>query len=202
MTTEASAVFDTLRKALGRVPEEHELSLYLHRALIEGVPLPVIEREILRAADERFVRQTWQTHAGRQPTPEELDRDLVTCETGRFGREAVLGRLSPESGPADPFQLDGDAFIRAAWRSMRNCEPDARQLAETLRRLVAGELSKRGLLRELGAPATAKEKLLEAPVIGPLLRILELIRNLPTLERKVASLGHRVADLEQSDRRL
>lgn len=201
MTSEASTVFDTLHKVLGRVPEEHELSLYLHRALIEGVPLPVLEQESLRAADERFVRESWQTHARRDPTPEELDRDLAICVTGRFGREAVLRNLATNSGPQDPCRLDGEGFIRAAWRSMRNREPDAQELAETHRRVIAGELSKGGLLRELGAPATAREKLLNVPVIGVFLHIASLIWNLPALEKEVARLRHRVADLEQSRQR-
>jgi hypothetical protein len=193
----AEFVFRVYRRAYGREPNEYEASYYLHRLLIGKVSLGVAEAEILRGADEQFVRQNWQRLAGRAPAEHEMQRGMLLCALGSRGREALLEELAGHtSSPAekDELALDGVAFLRAAWLLTAGREPTDAELTDADARFRAGVLSKAELLRQLGRPVTEEERWFERRFVGPLLRA---VRRTPELEREVGGLRYRLRELER-----
>ena len=196
------------RRAFGRLPDEYETSYFLHRLLIGGETREAVASQVLRSGDERFVAAAYRELQGRPPSPEELASGLATVQTGLLGRVVLLrelGRRMPEwdailpeaPGLAEVLALDGEAFVRAAYRLAAGRQPSAAELLSASQRLGHGALTKAGLLLELSpGQAAGRQRWFKVPFIGRLLHIAALVWNLPELEREMARLRHRNADLE------
>lgn len=203
MATElADYLFALYRRAYSREPNEYEMSYQLHRVLIGGVSRATVEADVLRGGDEEFVQRAWErSRTGQVPGAEEMAAGMALCAVGRAGRDALVRQLAVDSKGAstaaelvvDVMSLDGLAFLRTAWWRLAGREPTPVEVAEADARLRSGEWTKRELLIRLGAVMPESEKRWEWRVIGPLLRVLDV---LPKVERAVDGLRYRVADLE------
>lgn len=202
------------RRITGRIPDEYETSYYLHRLLIGGVTRETVITEVMHASgtafqseEERFVIEAYRELSRREPSAEELLQGMEMVRSSLLGYVQLLRQLGeplPDWEPLLPsspdiahaVKLDGEAFVRGAWRAAARRDPSSGELASASDRLSQGTVSKAGLLQEIGGPPeTGHNRWFKLPVIGRLLHVLALVWNLPGIERDLNGLRHRHADL-------